>query len=82
MIFSILIFFLLILKNYQNINYINKSTKDEFANYEYKLIDAANLIYNPLNKCADIYSWCTYESTTKIIINKNLHLIEIIKKNG
>ena len=81
-IFSILIFFLLILKNYQNINYINKSTKDEFANYEYKLIDAANLIYNPLNKCADIYSWCTYESTTKIIINKNLHLIEIIKKNG
>ncbi len=81
-IFSILTFFILFLKNYQNIYYINKNTKDEFVNYKYKLIDAVNLVYNPHNKCADFHSWCTYESTSKFIIRKNLHLIEITKKNG
>ncbi len=80
-ILFILIFSLLILKNYQNINYFNKNVKDEFVNYEYKLIDAVNLVYTPHNKCADISSWCTYKLTTKFIINKNLHLIEIITKN-
>ena len=79
----IVLFSLLLIKNYKSIYYFNKSVKNEqFTNYEYTLIDFKNQIYRPKDgfQCADTSVWCVY-SNTKLIIKQKFHTIEIININ-
>ena len=80
----IVLFSLLLIKNYKNVYYFNnKSEKNEqFSNYEYTLIDSTNQIYRPKDgfQCADTSVWCVY-SNTKLLIKQKFHTIEIINKN-
>ena len=79
----VVLFSLLLLKNYKNIYHFNKSVKNEqFTKNKYTLIDTKNLIYKPKDGfvCADTSLWCVYY-TTKLVMKKKFHTIEIINKN-
>jgi hypothetical protein len=80
--FNLILIFLfcsLILKNYKNIIYFNKSIKNEFVNYNFQLIDPILGLYRPINgQCIDMNFWCVYEGNS-FSIKKKFHLLQINK---
>jgi hypothetical protein len=75
----IFLFFSLIFKNYKNLNYFNKSIKNEFVNYNFQLIDPIIGVYTPVNgQCVDMNFWCVYEGNS-ISIKKKFYLLQVNK---